>query len=312
MFIVNFKKKNFLNFFLKLIVAITIFYFVLKKIDINEVLEIFSLPLEIILVCTIISLILFFISAWRLSQLYLGKIDFKIFFWLKLHGYASMLNLFIPGKMGDLLKYFLIKKKDKKYPKSYLIGMFVVERSIDLLIIICAFFLFLGIVNNNIFDFIIILLIFFFFIFFLRQKIPNRIKGKKINYFKNLQVKFFRFIHHFNLYKKKLFFNKKIIFILIITIVFWLLSFYQINILISFFNEKLNFFDNSLILIQIILISLIPISISGLGVREFLFIFLFGPLIGNNEAFVISIYFYLLRYLFAGILGLIILIMSKN
>ena len=312
MFIVNFKKKNFLNFFLKLIVAITIFYFVLKKIDINQVLEIFSLSLEIILVCTIISLILFFFSSWRLSQLYLGKIDFKIFFWLKLHGYASMLNLFIPGKMGDLLKYFLIKKKDKKYPKSYLIGMFVVERSIDLLIIICAFFLFLGIVNNNIFDFIIILLIFFFFIYFLRQKIPNRIKGKKINCFKNLQVKLFRFIHHFNLYKKKLFFNKKIIFILIITIVFWLLSFYQINILISFFNEKLNFFDNSLILIQIILISLIPISISGLGVREFLFIFLFGPLVGNNEAFVISIYFYLLRYLFAGILGLIILIMSKN
>tara|TARA_B100001248_G_C27396098_1_gene465673 strand:- start:794 stop:1732 length:939 start_codon:yes stop_codon:yes gene_type:complete len=312
MFIVNFKKKNFLNFFLKLIVAITIFYFVLKKIDINQVLEIFSLSLEIILVCTIISLILFFFSSWRLSQLYLGKIDFKIFFWLKLHGYASMLNLFIPGKMGDLLKYFLIKKKDKKYPKSYLIGMFVVERSIDLLIIICAFFLFLGIVNNNIFDFIIILLIFFFFIYFLRQKIPNRIKGKKINCFKNLQVKLFRFIHHFNLYKKKLFFNKKIIFILIITIVFWLLSFYQINILINFFNEKLNFFDNSLILVQIILISLIPISISGLGVREFLFIFLFGPLIGNNEAFVISIYFYLLRYLFPGILGLIISVMSKN
>ena len=48
MFTVNFKKKNFLNFFLKLIVAITIFYFVLKKIDINEVLEIFRLPLEII------------------------------------------------------------------------------------------------------------------------------------------------------------------------------------------------------------------------------------------------------------------------
>ena len=106
MFTVNFKKKNFLNFFLKLIVAITIFYFVLKKIDINEVLEIFRLPLEIILICTIISLILFFFSAWRLSRLYLGKIDFENFFWIKLHGYASMLNLFIPGKMVIYLNIF--------------------------------------------------------------------------------------------------------------------------------------------------------------------------------------------------------------
>ena len=147
--------------------------------------------------------------------------------------------------------------------------MFVIERSIDLLIIICAFFLFLGIINNNIFFFIIIFLIFFFFIFFLKQEIPNRIKGKRINYFKNLQIKFFRFIYNFNFYKKKLFLNKKIIFILIITIVFWLLSFFQINILINFFSEKLNFFDNSLNLIKIILISLIPISISGLGEESY-------------------------------------------
>ena len=90
------------------------------------------------------------------------------------------------------------------------------------------------------------------------------------------------------------------------------MSLLQINILIHFFDDGLDFLSNSAVIIKIILISLIPISISGLGVREYSFIFFFGSIIGNNEAFVISIYFYLFRYLLPGIIGLGIVIFNKR
>lgn len=312
MFTVNFKKKNIYDLIPKLIIALIIFYFVFRKIDLNEVLKLLNLSKEIILINIFITIILFFLSSWRLNLLYLGKNKFNPFFWSKLHGYSSLLNLIIPGKMGDLIKYYLIKKKDNKYPKSYLIGMFITERSIDLLIIICYFFFCSGLVNNNPINFFIILLILFFSLFLIKKKIPGRFRKRKINFFRKFQFRIFKFIFHFNLYKKKLFSNQNIIYVFLITIFFWFLSLVQINILINFFDDGLNFFGNSAIIIKIILISLIPISVSGLGVREYSFIFFFGSLIGNNEAFVISLYFYLFRYLLPGIIGLGIIILDKR
>ena len=179
MFTVNFKEKNIYNFILKLSIAVIIFYFVLRKIDLNEVIKLFNLSKEIILINILITIILFFLSSWRLNLLYLGKNKFNPFFWSKLHGYSSLLNLIIPGKMGDLIKYYLIKKKDKKYPKSYLIGMFIAERSIDLLIIIFYFFFCSGLVNKNPIDFFIILFIAIFSLFLIKKKIPSRLKEKK-------------------------------------------------------------------------------------------------------------------------------------
>ena len=312
MFTVNFKKKNIYNLTLKLSVVVIIFYLVFRKIDLNEVLKLLNLSKEIIFINILITIILFFLSSWRLNLLYLGKIKFNTFFWSKLHGYSSLLNLIIPGKMGDLIKYYLIKKKNKKYPKSYLIGMFIAERSIDLLIIIFYFFLCSGLVNKNPTDFFIILFIAIFSLFLIKKKFPSRIKVKKINFFKNIQLRLLKFIFHFNLYKKKLFLNKNIVYIFFITLFFWFLSLLQINILIDFYADGLDFLSNSVIIIKIILISLIPISISGLGVREYSFIFFFGSIIGNNEAFVISVYFYLFRYLLPGIIGLGILIFNKR
>ena len=60
MFTVNFKEKNIYNFILKLSIAVIIFYFVLRKIDLNEVIKLFNLSKEIILINILITIILFF------------------------------------------------------------------------------------------------------------------------------------------------------------------------------------------------------------------------------------------------------------
>lgn len=308
MSIVNFKydkrKKNFLKFIFTLIFFLIIF----KKIDINETYYLFKLSLGVFLYLTFITLILFILSSLRPIFLYIGNKKFNLYFWFKIYGLASIFNLIIPGKFGDFSKYYLIKKNYDKYPKSYLFGMFLLERSLDLLIIGIFYLSLYGINKNNNLFYLLSLMLFIVFNLFLYFKLPKRIKKFKFYLFKKLQVKILKFIHHFNIYKIKLvksfnFFNA-----IIFTIIFWILSLYQINLLLGEFNNNLYFIESSLLIITIILISLIPITFSGLGTRELLFIYFFGPIIGTNEAFVVSIYFYIFRYLFPSILGIPFLI----
>tara|TARA_X000000950_G_scaffold24213_1_gene25919 strand:- start:1751 stop:2680 length:930 start_codon:yes stop_codon:yes gene_type:complete len=304
MFIANFKKNRKAIYFFKFVVVVFFFFIIFKKIDLYEIIKAFSISIETLLYLLCISLFLFFLSSKRLSFLYLGKKKLRLLFWLRLHAAASIFNLIIPARLGDFSKYYLIKKDYRKYPKSYLLGMFIFERSLDLIILIILLSIMYTLINYNYFFYFLSGLIFFLFYLFIKTKIPHKINYLRLDYFSKLQKRISKFLYHFNIYKEKLSRNYNIFKALVITLLFWLFSLIQINTLIDIFNDQLLFLDNSFLIIKIILISLIPITFSGLGTREFFFIYFFGPLIGNNEAFVVSIYFYIFRYLFPAILGL--------
>ena len=136
MFIANFKKNRKAIYFFKFVVVVFFFFIIFKKIDLYEIIKAFSISIETLLYLLCISLFLFFLSSKRLSFLYLGKKKLRLLFWLRLHAAASIFNLIIPARLGDFSKYYLIKKDYRKYPKSYLLGMFIFERSLDLIILI--------------------------------------------------------------------------------------------------------------------------------------------------------------------------------
>jgi uncharacterized protein (TIRG00374 family) len=312
MSIVNFKDNNRKKNFLKLIFTLILFLIIFKKIDLSETYHLFRLSLEVFLYLTFITLVLFILSSLRPIFLYIGNKKFNLYFWFKIYGLASIFNLIIPGKLGDFSKYYLIKKNYDKYPKSYLLGMFLLERSLDLLIIAIFYLSLYGINKSNNLFYLLSLILFILFNLFLHFKQPKRIKKFKFYLFKKLQVKILKFIHHFNIYKIKLLKSFNFFNAIIFTIIFWVLSLYQINVLLDVFNNNLYFIESCLLIITIILVSLLPITFSGLGTRELLFIYFFGPIIGANEAFVVSIYFYIFRYLFPAILGLPFLIKKTN
>lgn len=312
MSIVSFKGNNNKKKILKLIFTLFFFLIIFKKIDLSETFHLFNLSFETFSYLVFIAILLFALSSFRLIFLYIGNKKFDLYFWFKLYASASIFNLVIPGKFGDFSKYYLIKKNYKKYPKSYLLGMFLLERFLDLLIIAIFYLLIFGYSNNNSLFYFLSLILLIIFNLFLYLKFPSRVKNLKFYFFKNLQIKILKFIHHFNIYKKNLLKSFNILNAFIITLIFWLLSLHQVNILLNIFNDNLLFLENCLLIITIILISLIPITFSGLGTRELLFIYFFGPLIGTNEAFVVSIYFYIFRYLLPAILGIPFFIKKTN
>jgi len=268
-----------LKFFLKLFLSITILYFLIKGIDINQSIK----TLSRINPTVFILMIIIYLMGQELCAKKWSIIAAKLGFKCKLSQYSSyyftgmFFNLFLPTSVGgDATKAYYLYKNDIESSKIDALFSVFMDRltGIIVLVFICflglffapAHFLSLYIKIFATLGFTVTLLLVLLF--------P---KIKKINFLKKIPL-----INKFNICVDKIY-NKSLIKIFILAIVFHVFMLVihfcigktmGLNIPVSYY----------LILYPITaIISFLPISASGIGLREAAYIYLLN-IISINPA----------------------------
>jgi len=288
------KFKFLFKLFFSLIVLFVLFYFI-------GFYSVLSTLMQLNLVFLLLSLIFFFLLLLITALSYfvifnsLKKISFLRFF--KYYLFSWTIGLIGFGKLGELsLLYFLKEIELGKSTAAFILSSIITILSLALLSLLGIYFFKITNTLN------IIILIFLGCIFFVLLFFSN--KGRTIlKKFIPFKEKF----KSFGLTLNELIKNKKILIASIsLTFLRWIaLAFFSLFLFYGF-NVKPNFFE--LIFINSIasLISFVPVSFNGLGVREASFVslaFYFGiPLNVSSSVMLVSL---ALNYFFGFLIALI-------
>lgn len=281
-------KKSWNNI-IKFVLGVLILSILVYKVGLKEIYEnIIKISFWLILLILVIRLITFLIGAYNVSLLINTKK--KIISFSKIFRYYCLtwsLSLFVPGKIGDFsLIYFLIKKKKIKLGKAS--AAFILDKIITFFIMsifaVCGFFIFFtrmqSIKLSILLLIVFVFLLFFLFSSFLRDMIKKYVLRSYAKRFKGFSS------YIFDIFKEH---KKKIILNFILTIVRWVID--ALVIYLLFLSLEVHVPLLTVVIIKSItsIVSMIPITLNGLGIRESTAVFLFGQ-IGINIIVTTSVY----------------------
>lgn len=222
------------------------------------------------------------LAAFRLTFLSIHSNTINYLDALKLILAASVMNLVLPSKMGDLAKGIFIVK-DKKINYSLAIPLVSLEKISDILALLL--WCFIGLIYlqnfNTFYIFLLITISFFLAIGILA------ISSKHLaNKFFSLMIfilpeRFFLSINTFqkgwfetiNFIKKD---KKKVWTLSLLSIFLWFIHLLQIWLFILSLSPNVGFLDSLAITPLAIFMGLIPLTFSGIGTRDFAFIYLYS------------------------------------
>lgn len=269
--------------YLSTITSIAIIIFLYWQIDASKIIFVF---LDANLIWLSIGLVLVIpitlLTAFRLTFLSMdsNKIDYLDA--LKLTLAASVMNLVLPSKMGDLAKGIFIVK-DKKINYSLVVPLVVLEKISDILaLLLWCFFGLLYLQNFNIFYIILLIMISIFLVI-----------GILIISSKHFANKFFaliifllpeRFFLSISNFQKGWFetigFIKKDVIkiwsLSLISIFLWFIHLLQIWLFILSLSPDVGFLVSLALTPLAIFIGLAPLTFAGIGTRDFAFIYLYS------------------------------------
>ena len=281
------KKIGFL--FLRLIITILLLYFVYAKIDKKMLLSIFSSGKIYLLLIALFIFILSNITGAMQWFILLKnhKLNIKFFYIIKLYLSSAFFNSFMPSNIGgDVFKaYKFIANKKKaeiafssiiwdRFVSLYILLLFISFTSIFIIktYLIFSTFIFISI--------LIILLLKYITTTRLKNKILNLIKKEK---YKNFLKEFFLSFRYYFILNK-------------INLSYYILAMFTqfLKIFINYFiilymNLKINIFEIYFFIPIVGIISMLPISINGIGLRESIGSYLFSYL--NQNKLMISLLF---------------------
>jgi len=297
-----------LNFLLKLFVGVLILSFLLFKFGFKNILsDIISInPIFIVLIFIIltISLILNGLNLKILIHPFNKRLTIS-----KLFYYGSLswaVGMFVPAKLGEFSIIPLLKKHDIEIGTGTSIS--VLDKLVTFItlsiISIIGFLFFLPLKETMILiSAILVLLSIFIFLFISeigRRLIKRFILKKFAVNFKGFSKTMFYF---FKKQKSLLLLN------FIITFLKWFMTSFMVYIIFLAYKQNISILSVFLINSMLMVISLIPISISGLGIRESVSVVLFNYLNINPE---ITLSSYILILIVTYITALIILLSGLN
>ncbi len=281
--------KN-LKYLLSLIISLYLLNKISKEIYINlSQLKVLKEYINILILILIVFLPIFYFLSLKLIYLVNNFKKVKIYQAFQATIITYTYNLFLPAKSGDFFRhrYLDLNITFKKFFKIN-----IVEKLISLLVLLALVIISFALSEidiNQLYN-LSKLKITLIFILFL---ITNLYLIKKfINQEKYLKSKIFNF--------------------LLFDILIWSLQFFQIFLIISILNIDINIFETVFIFGISIIIGLIPISIGGFGVRDYVIYFLFTNLNIEANIFMLLILFNL-RYLLPVLISFIFSIIKfKN
>ncbi|KXS46283.1 MULTISPECIES: lysylphosphatidylglycerol synthase transmembrane domain-containing protein [Methanohalophilus] len=291
------------SFIVKL--GLTVFFLIvlLKKIDVFKIEDILStLNPYYFLICISITPALYLIRTYRwqlmLKEVGIRKSFFKLF---KIVIIGTFYGLITPGKVGELGRVYHFSEN-----KSLIIPTLVLEKAVDIFILsllsFCTVLLYFG--DDNSIKYLILLML-FSLVIVLYLSINKRLVLLITDIFKMDQSKVIMYIESL----KKLLIHKKLILNL------FLISFFYYGIVYIIGNFLLLSLGLNTILVitipLIILIGNVPITISGIGLRESIGTICFVSM-GESEihGFFFSLLIFIIITVIPAIFGYLLSILS--
>lgn len=283
---------------LKIVVGFLILFFLFYKIGLGDIYStLLKTNLLYVLVYLILLFLLFVIGTINIKIL-LRPFKTRIPFLRLLRYYMASWSagLFIPGRIGEFLLAYFLKKNDIEYGKGVIIPLMdrvLAFIALAIFAIIGAFIFFT--INDaiKIVITLVVLLIIFYFVFI--NSFGRRIIRKYI--LRKYASRFEGFYDNFKKYLK----NKRVISLAFLnTVIKQVLTAITIYSLFLAFNTHINPFYIIIMHSVIVILSFIPISINGLGVKEASAVVLYS-LIGVKPEITLSTYIIMtvITYIFA-------------
>jgi len=295
---------------ISILISVTLIALLYWQIDINKVIQVL---LKINLTWLFFGLMLVIpitlLTAFRLTflSIYLNKINY--FDALKLILAASVMNLVLPSKMGDLAKgVFIAKDKNIAYSQAFILVIF--EKISDLLALLLWCIVGLIFLQNYSNFYIILLSILLILLIFGTLAVSSKLFVNKffLLIIFILPGSFFSSVSNFQkewleaiifITKDKNFFWT----ISLLSIFLWFLHLLQIWLFILSLSSNVGFLISLAITPLAIFAGLIPLTFSGIGTRDFAFIYFyaayFSPVIGAALGVLAT-----LRYIIPAIVGI--------
>ena len=284
---------------IRVIITSLLLSYLLIKIDINTIYYIF-IEMNIILLALTAPLIgIMYAIRTKKWQILLGSVDVVIPFWnaYKIVLVSTFHGALTPGRVGELSRSFYLKEKKAKTMPTVM-----VDRMIDIfcLLLLSILFVFVFFYDNNLIALIGLLIILFIAgtIIITNEKTISFLFGI-FRQSEEVKKDYFISIKSIMGHRKTLF-----------SVFIFSLSYYMVNLCVYWLILKaINPMLNDLIVFSlpiIVLLSNIPISISGLGVREFVSVTIFNMLNESSAyGFSFSLMLYVLTILMPGIVGIL-------
>lgn len=192
---------------------------------------------------------------------------------------AFAANVFLPAKSGDFLKAFML---ESTVDKTTLTSGVIAERIGDLLALATLIFIGAFIVSNS---YVYISSIFCIVTFIIVISMQQHFLLKS---YKNKLI--MAFLGSLRLFSER----SKIMFTaFLFSLLNWIVGAFQILYLFKSFSIDLNFFEVLFRFLLTVLVSIIPITPGGIGIRESAYILVFQPFASHNVSFLIGITYYL-------------------
>ena len=265
------------------LIGLVIFPLIIAKLDFLKLVDILSkIDYLYLILALLLSFPLLIIKGYRWNYL---KKKQKIYYKLKesilMYGVGSYLGIITPGRLGDLSKIIYLKKDHYSSGKSSV--SVILDRLFDLFFLLIVgylgMFFFASFFQKTIFSLTLIILSIILLLIIISKSNLLRLFFKKIflliiplNYQKSWKLNFQDFINDLKIYQLK-----DYSFILFITLFYWFIYYSQIFFLARSLNIVTIPFLYLIISVTMAgLITLLPISISGIGTREATLILLFS------------------------------------
>ncbi len=297
--------KKYLKF-----LGIIIFVFILLKIDLSELIRVLSQIRIFFFVCALALVFpLMFIKSFRWNVLLKSQgISYQLYETYMVYMSSLYFGFITPGRLGEFIKAFYIKQ-DKDVSVSRGMSSVLVDRMFDMYILLLVGTF--GLWKFNVLGkldltyLFLLILIVLLPLFLLNKRVMKKPVSLlyRIALIKKYEDRIKNSFNDFYNGVNKLI-NRGLILAFLLTCLSYLLFFFQCYLLLNSLDISIDFLDITLIMGVSNLISLIPLSISGLGTRDAVLIFFFS-LLGFNPELAVSYAFlvFLNFFVFGGLLG---------
>jgi len=292
------------------LIGLTIFIFIVTRLDFNKLILVLS---DINYFYLFLAFLLLFpiliTKSYRWNYLMKKQnINYSLKESILMYGSGIFIGIITPGRLGDFIKITYLKNNHCSLGKSAV--SVILDRMFDLFFLLIfgylGMFFFFSLFQNFILFFtlclVFVLVLFFVFlrtnlIQFSLKKIFNLIISDK--YQKSWKINFQDFIYDLKIYK-----IKDSLFISLITAFSWFIYYVQMFILSKSINiTNISFLYLSIAVTMAGFITLLPISIMGLGTRDAVLILLLSTFLITNETIISFSMLIFLMSVLASLIG---------
>lgn len=280
------------------IIGIILFLFILTRLDFNTTIKnLINFKWEYLIIYAILTILMLVFKSIRWQTILIKQeIDYQMKKVYAINTLTTFLGMITPGRIGELSK--VIYLQEDKIPFSKSIVSVLIDRAYDLIILmvfgVVAFFFFANLLMESLKTLFVIILLFAgsgTLIFLFKSNIWEILK--RVMKFILPEPRYILIASEWALFKAEIIkvFLPTLPKMTFYSILIYCCYYAQINIVAYGFNVSVSFIYLSFCMTMASLVSLLPISIGGLGTREAVFIFLLSKISIPAESAVLISFF---------------------